>query len=183
MFREFFFFFRFRFRGHRSLVNVVGVVDSEKRKRRGREFAPPRNRIRFCRPRPRPGTTTGKKKRREKKTPSLPFLLTEQNLAFPSRSIARDSLAVARSTSLSRVAIEGLSIERDVREPGGFPARSDELSDVDCCRAGVAAVVVVGSSAAARTASSSPSAKLTFCFDFGRGCDRLFGFEEKRASC
>lgn len=116
------------------------------------------------------------KKKREKNSISFPLFLTEQNLAFPSRSIARDSLAVARSTSLSRVAIEGLSIERDEREVG-FPATSD---DVDCCRAGVAAVV--GSSAATATAASSPSAKLTFCFDFGSGCDRLFGFQEKCAS-
>lgn len=122
------------------------------------------------------------RRRREKKKQTnkerklrLSSSLTEQNLAFPSSSIARDSLAVARSTSLSRVAMEDLSIERDEREAGFPAARSDDVDG-----AGVVAAVVVGggsSSAAATTAASSPSAKLTFCFDFGRGCcDRLFGF-------
>jgi hypothetical protein len=69
---------------------------------------------------------------------------------------------VARSTSLSLVAIEGLS--RDEREAAGFPEESD-----DCCGAGV--VAVGDSSVSTTTAAASPSAKLTFCFDLEGGCN------------
>ena len=104
--------------------------------------------------------------KKRKKTQSLSLLsLTAQNLAFPSSNIAMLSLAVARSTSLSLVAMDGRSMERDERE-GAFPPEEAGASagiDFEFELAGAGVIV---------TAASSPSAKLTpFCLEEASGCD------------